>query len=643
LIEAEMTNETTKTNRGRPFVAAALVLVILGLAVFLFARWLVPSSPDNTPTAESSDPRRAYRGPYRNIHPDVRYVGDAACFDCHKDIAQSYARHPMGRSLVRAEDVLDRQSYVLEVNNPFTVFGRRFQIEREGNRLFHRQALLDDNGKTAVELTHEVHWVIGSGAKGYSYLTEQDGYLMQTPISWFTHQKHWDLSPGFGPSVLAGRMVPASCLFCHSNRLREHPQQPDRFVPPVFDGHAIGCERCHGPGELHAAGDLDHTIVNPGRLTPQLRDAVCEQCHLEGEARLLRADRALFDYRPGLPANDFWAVLVQEQKGGGDAKAVNHVEQMYQSKCFSHPVNGVQLGCITCHDPHVHVGPNEREVYYRNRCLKCHDETKEQITCSRPLTNLDRDKLRSNCIACHMPHYTHSDIPHTASTDHRIVRRPREQPIQEANLELATFVDFYRDRFSGRDAQVERNLGLALVKMMNENMLQPQRHADDALRLLEAALARDPADDSVREGKLELYLLLHRPSEALAEVELLLKRRPENWQLLFQAAAAAQSVGQADRAREYWQRGLDINPFVADYQLRLVSLLIRAGKFDEARKHCEQVLRFDPFNVSGRQAWIGFLLEKGRRDEAKRNFEILRLLKPPDLPKWEEWFRQQLR
>ncbi len=638
-----MPNESTPTNRGRTLLAGTLAALFLSLGCFFMARWLLSVPTDNHPASESTDPRRAYRGPYRNIHPDVGYVGDAACFDCHKEIAQSFARHPMGRSLVRVEEMLDRQDYGSETNNPFTVLGRRFEVQRQGNRLLHRQTLVEEKGQPAIELTHEVQWVIGSGAKGYSYLTEQDGYLMQTPISWFAHEKRWDLSPGFGPSVLAGRMVPASCLFCHANRLREHPQQPDRFVPPVFDGHAIGCERCHGPGALHAAGDMDHTIVNPERLTPQLRDAVCEQCHLEGEARLMRAGRALFDYRPGLPANDFWAVLVQERKGSNDAKAVNHVEQMYQSKCFSHPVNGEQLGCITCHDPHVHIGSEQREVHYRNKCLKCHNEAEGQTTCSRPESKFDGKKSQGNCIACHMPRYTHSDIPHTASTDHRIVRRPKEEPIREADLERVAFVDFYRDRFPRGDAQAERSLGLGLVKMMNEKLLQPQRHAEEALRLLESALGRDPTDLSVREGKLELYLLLNRAAEALSEAELLLPEQRENWQLLFQAAAAAQAAGQVDRARDYWQRGLDINPYVADYQIRLVSLLIRARKFDEANRHCEQILRYDPFNVSGRQARIGFLLENGQRDEAKREFEILRRLKPSDLPQREEWFRKQLR
>ena len=631
------------TSRRWALLAAALVLLIcLGLAGIRLAHWLTPRLSDTSSNPESTDPRLAYNGPYRNIHPDVRYVGDAQCTGCHEKIAQSYARHPMGRSLVPVETLLDRQVYTPDTNNPFNLLGRRFEVERQGKRLWHRQTLLDKSGKPVVELSQEVRWVIGSGAKGYSYVTERDGYLYQTAISWFSHQQRWDLSPGFGPAVLTGRLVRASCLFCHANRVVEHPEQPERFVPPVFEGQSIGCERCHGPGEAHVRSADRWDIVNPARLTPQLRDAVCEQCHLEGEARVLRGRRKLFDYRPGLPLHDFWAVLVQGRQSGEDAKAVNHVEQMYQSKCFSRPVGDRKLGCITCHDPHVHIGPAQRQTHYRAKCLLCHEEAKGQPGCSEPLSRRKQVSPTDSCIDCHMPRYRSSDIAHTASTDHRIVRRLTHQPVRATDLESAALVDFYRDRFPGGDPQTERSLGLGLVKMMDANMLQPQRHGDRALRFLEAALANDPSDVAVRQGKVEVYLLLNRPAEALSEAQVLLPVQRENWSLLAQAAYAAQDIGQVDLATDYWRQVVAINPFMPEHQVRLISLLIRAGQLDEARSHCEQLLRLDPFNVPGRQAWVDLLLRQGQRAEARRAFEVIRQLQPPDLAKREEWFQQQL-
>jgi predicted CXXCH cytochrome family protein len=632
-------------RRGwRLVLPVAGVLLLVGLGAWLARRFLPERREPPAAPAEPADPRRTYTGPYRNIAPEVRYVGTDQCVGCHKKIAESYAHHPMGRSLVPAAALLDGRHDLPDTNNPFTALGRRFRVDRQGERIWHRQAVLDDAGRPVVESAREVRWVIGSGRKGYSFLAEQGGYLFQTPISWFAQQRRWDLSPGFVPSALAGRLVPTSCLVCHADRLREDPEHPDRLLPPVFEGHAIGCERCHGPGELHARGDLDHTIVNPADLPPALRDAVCEQCHLEGEARVLRAGGA-FDYRPGLPLSDFWGVLVRGRQSGEDAKAVNHVEQMRQSKCYQRPVGSLQMGCTTCHDPHAFVGPAEREAHYRAACLQCHDEARGQRGCSEPLPRRRQTSPTDNCIECHMPRYASSDIAHTASTDHRIPRRPRDERPDPAAADLdgARLVDFYQDRFPQGDPQAERTLGLGLVKMLSAGLLRPERHGDRALLLLESALARYPQDVELRHAKAQALLLLERPSEALAEARLVLARRPGDWRVLAWAAGSAQAEGQTDAALDYWRRAVDINPFVPDYQVSLVALLIRAGQMDEARSRCRKLLQVDPFNVSGRQAWVGFLLQEGKKDEARREFDIIRRLAPPDLSGREEWFRQQMR
>ena len=34
-----------------------------------------------------------------NARADVKYVGDAACVECHREISESYRTHSMGRSL----------------------------------------------------------------------------------------------------------------------------------------------------------------------------------------------------------------------------------------------------------------------------------------------------------------------------------------------------------------------------------------------------------------------------------------------------------------------------------------------------------------------------------------------------------------
>ena len=97
----------------------------------------------------------------------------------------------------------------------------------------------------------------------------------------------------------AGRSGPTACSATPTTPSRSRGRV-NRYQEPVFDGLAIGCERCHGPGrearrrpppQEPVAGDVDPTIVNPAHLDPPLREAVCEQCHLAGEARVLRRGR----------------------------------------------------------------------------------------------------------------------------------------------------------------------------------------------------------------------------------------------------------------------------------------------------------------------------------------------------------------
>src|SRR5262249_44455124 len=260
------------------------------------------------------------------------------------------------------------------------------------------------------------------------------------------------------------------------------------------------------------------------------------------------------------------------------------VEQMYQSKCFQRPVGEEKLGCTTCHDPHVHIGPQKRVAHYRAACLKCHQRTTSAgrarggegqmvraVGCSEPLSRRRQTSPQDSCLDCHMPRYTSSDIAHTAATDHRIVRRLSQRPVSAIDLDRASFVDFYHDRFPEGDRQSERNLGMGLVKMLSAGMLKPQGHGDRALVLLEPARAQYPHDLELRQSKAVLLHLLCRPSEALVETQAVLAQRPGNWRLLALAASAAQAEGQTDRAIGYWRQAVRINPFEPDFQVSLLS------------------------------------------------------------------------
>jgi hypothetical protein len=628
----------------------ALVLGAAGLATATALGLFLALAPVRLRSAVPSDPRRTYAGPFRNVDPAVGYVPEERCAGCHADKARSYAEHPMGRSLVPVSRAVALPEDAPH-HNPFDALDSRFLVRGEGARVWHRRTRLDPSGRPAAELEWEVHYVIGSGNRGHSYLTDREGYLVQTPVSWYGQQQQWGLSPGFGPPHLTGRPVLPECLFCHANRANYREGSVNHYAEPVFEGHAIGCQRCHGPGELHVASrektasvpdKVDDTIVNPRHLEPSLREAVCQQCHLEGETRVLRRGRGLYDFRPGLPLEQFWSAFVRAPAAGEGQKAVGHVEQMYQSRCFQGSSGRGQLGCVSCHDPHQRVPPAQRVAYYRGRCLQCH----ERQGCSLPLADRLRRTAEDSCIDCHMPRYGAADIPHTASTDHRIPRggttadRHDERPAAGDGFPV---VSFYRDRKGADAGEGERDLALALVKLALAGRAPASGAVGRTLPMLDAAVRRDPGDLAAGEARGHALALQGRSAEALAAFEAVLARAPEREPALVGAAATAEALARPEAALGYWRRAVAVNPWAPDYRRGLALLLVKKQAWDEAGPECQAWVRLDPTSAEARSTRVLCLLAAGNKDEARAEFARVEALAPDNFPELQARFGKKLK
>jgi Flp pilus assembly protein TadD len=623
-----------------------LLLVIVGLTAAGYWMFFRPKPAAPVPseglTASTfpPDPRLAYRGPFRNMHPDVKYVGDHMCVDCHQDIARTYSQHPMGRSLVPIAQLADRQRYTKACNNPFEAFGILFQVDRQGARVYHKQTRLDSAGEPTYDFAHEVDHVIGSGARGHSYLLIRDGFVFQTPVSWFTQKQVWDLSPGFPPWARAGRLVQGACLYCHANRVEPVENTRNRYHEPVFRGHAIGCERCHGPGERHVRSVAKDDIVNPRRLEPALREAVCQQCHLQGATRVLRRGRGLNDYRPGMPLEEFVTVFVRAVGKGN--KAVNHVEQMVQSLCFQRSSAPNKLGCITCHNPHETVAPDRRVVTYRQRCLACH----EKHGCSLPEAMRRKKEPQDSCIACHMPRSATADIVHTASTDHRIIRKAGEEPANwqgNGALPNVPLLDFHRGAPDLDDREQARDLGVALYQLTLSGVSLTAEDGRFAVGLLNNALEECPDDLDAWEAKGKILQIVGRPDEAVEALETLLQRAPRHEGALVTLGTIHRDLGRTDVALKYWRRAVTVNPWVAEYQKNLVFHLADRNAWEELRPHCRKWLELDPASVDARRIWVASLVKKGRKTEAEAEYRKIRALRPPNLDQLDGWFAELMR
>jgi hypothetical protein len=93
--------------------------------------------------------------------------------------------------------------------------------------------------------------VLGSGRQAFAFLIERDGFLFESPITWYAAERKWQLSSSYERrNYHFDRPIREDCLFCHSNRVDRDPTALNCYRPPIFHGYAIGCERCHGPGEI---------------------------------------------------------------------------------------------------------------------------------------------------------------------------------------------------------------------------------------------------------------------------------------------------------------------------------------------------------------------------------------------------------
>ncbi|HLJ93226.1 MAG TPA: multiheme c-type cytochrome [Gemmataceae bacterium] len=604
--------------------------------------------------ANSADPRWTFATPYRNVRPDVKYVGDAACQSCHVRLSKSYHNHPMGRSLFPVSTAPAIENYGHGAHNPFDAAGFRYRIERRGERVLHQETALGRSGKpSTLTQSAEVQFVVGSGEHGRSYLIDRDGYLFASPITWYPQKGIWDLAPGYAANnPHFGRPIGPDCLFCHANQVEHVNNTANRYRLPLFRGTAIGCERCHGPGQLHVqrhqesgeVAGVDETIVNPRQLERGLREAVCQQCHLQGEQRVLRRGRKYFDFRPGLPLQLFFVDFVKPAKYQGDAKFVGTVEQMIASRCYQASNRSGKMGCITCHDPHGRPSVQKKSTHYRARCLSCHGEEE----CGLPRSVRLKQSAEDSCIVCHMPR-TGSDVNHTSITDHRILRRPEaraKQPAIDWPIDVETaLVPFPADGGGPDLVDRGRDLGIALMDLAEKQPGSAARQLSArALPLLESSLGTTPADAPAWEAKGSALWFLGRSEEALAALQTALVHAPERETALYLAATLALRMQQRRVAQAYAERAIRVNPWRWQYHQVLVAIHAQANDWQAAVEECQKTLQLNAFSLASRRLLITSYLRVGNRTKAQAEFALLLpLVGPEQQESLRHWFERELR
>ena len=63
----------------------------------------------------------------------------------------------------------------------------------------HSEQMVDRDGQLIYEVAVSVHYAMGSGTRGRSYLTSHGDVLTMSSITWYSNGSRWDLSPGYVP------------------------------------------------------------------------------------------------------------------------------------------------------------------------------------------------------------------------------------------------------------------------------------------------------------------------------------------------------------------------------------------------------------------------------------------------------------
>ena len=350
------------------------------------------------------------------------YAGDAACLPCHKKQTLSYFRtsHKLTSQPASKDSILGsfaEGSNILMISDaPKTSMDPRLYFKMEARNDGFHQTAVAERGLQRLDRSERFDIVIGSGARGQTYLYWSGDELYELPVSYWTEGHQWINSPGYrdGTANFA-RHVDPRCLECHATYIKPLSPDPQTNIyekASLVDG--ISCESCHGPGAEHVANESrssagpakrgDRAILNPAKFE---RDRQIDQCALCHNGTQREELAPAFSYLPGKPLDKYLAPNPLDAVDRPDVHG-NQVGLLKRSRCY---LSSPAMTCSTCHNVHA---PERAAAEYSARCLSCHQW--QNCGVSRKMGS----KIAKNCIDCHMPLVRTNAI--VSETSGRVVR-----------------------------------------------------------------------------------------------------------------------------------------------------------------------------------------------------------------------------
>ena len=314
-----------------------------------------------------------------------RYVGSAACKDCHADIYQRWKKTPMANVVRDPRTHPDAIIPDLSKPDPLVAFSR------------------DD-----------IAFAYGSIWKQRYFKKVGDDYFV-LPAQWDITHHRWrkffvendeDWWARLYPPDNFQRPTGPLCDGCHSVNY-------DIETKAVTEWN-VGCERCHGPGSEHVKHPTRATIINPARLDYVHANDTCIQCHSQGRPPTNPINGKYYDwpvgFHMGMNLDDFWKL--EAHKLGAPTSfyyfpdGTAHKNRMQGNDFVQSLMYNRGVACFSCHDVHGTRNDAQLREPPSEMCFACHGTNTQNGPHAATIEEHTHHKpgsAGSQCVACHMP------------------------------------------------------------------------------------------------------------------------------------------------------------------------------------------------------------------------------------------------
>lgn len=501
---------------------------------------------------------------------------DARCSSCHRDIYEQYSKTPMANASGPAIDG------VISADFRHTQSGVHYRVYSEGNKVwmsYERDGGSSQTGSgNALNGRQQLQLYLGSGKRGRTFLFEQQGYWFEAPINWYAKKQLWDMTPNH----LSDREMPltlpvdSGCLHCHASGVASSLRDArNHYAGPPFAGGGITCEGCHGDASAHVASGGKVAMMKLDSLEPVRRDSVCLNCHLEGDTAVDRLGKKAENFRPGDNLFDYTEFFVYRSEAGSGGRATSQWEALLESECKKK--SGDRMTCSTCHNPHASPSAGQRVMFYRQRCLQCHNDP-AFVSRHHP-DNLD-------CTACHMARAASSDIAHEQVTDHFIRKHPPEELSRNVGSGTLAAV--------GGFPAGDRELGLAYAQMASRGDRESMNQAIALLGRVEKETGGAEGDSELHSRLGFLEQVSGKTDAAADEYEQALKANPYDSLALGDLALIHAARRQYDVAERLLKTAFEHDPVQIGAGMNLAVIDCETGNRPGALEALTRVLQFAP-------------------------------------------------